>query len=47
VLAQIQRDQQGRDRERLASRKLTLRQKERIRAAQARPKEAAPSPDAG
>ncbi len=47
VLAQIQRDQQERDRQRLASRNLTLRQKERIRAAQARAHAAAPSSPAG
>jgi hypothetical protein len=47
VLAQIQRDQQERDRQRLASRSLTLRQKERIRAAQARACAAAPSSPAG
>jgi transposase len=33
VLAQVQKDQQERDRQRLASRNLTLREKERIRAA--------------
>jgi hypothetical protein len=47
VLAQIQRDQQERDRKRLASRSLTLRQKERIRATQARAEAAAPSAAAG
>ena len=46
VLAQIQKDQQERDRQRLASPKLTLRQKEQIPAAQARAT-AAPSPAAG
>jgi hypothetical protein len=43
VLTQIQADQRERDRQRLASPKLTLRQKERIRAAQARAAAAAPS----
>lgn len=47
VLAQIQKDQQERDRQRLASRKLTLRQKERIRAAQARAHAPPPSSPAG
>ena len=47
VLAQIQRDQQERDRERLASPKLTLRQKERIRAAQVRAHAPAPGSTAG
>ena len=42
VLAQIQKDQQERDRQRLAHPKLTLRQKERIRA-----NAAAPGPAAG
>ena len=36
VLAQIQKDQQERDRQRLASRNLTLRQKAQLRAAQER-----------
>ena len=36
MLAQIQADQQERDRQRMASPKLTLQQKEQLRAAQAR-----------
>jgi hypothetical protein len=47
VLAQIQKDQQERDRQRLAGRKLSLRQKERIRAAQVRVDAAVPGPAAG
>jgi transposase len=47
VLTQIQKDQQARDRQRLASPKLTLRQKERIRAAQARAQAPTPSSTAG
>ena len=47
VLAQIQADQRERDRQRLANPKLTLRQKERIRAAQGRADLAAPSPAVG
>ena len=47
VLTQIQADQRERDRQRLASPKLTLRQKERIRAAHARADAAAPSRAAG
>jgi hypothetical protein len=43
VLAQIQADQQERDRQRMASPKLTLRPKERIHAAQARADAPAPS----
>jgi transposase len=43
ALAQIREAQQERDRQRLTSPKLTLRQKERIRAAQARAEAAAPS----
>jgi hypothetical protein len=45
-LAQIQKDQQERDRERLAS-KLTLGQKERIHAVRARATAAAPRFAAG
>ena len=47
VLTQIQADQRERDRQRLASSKLTLRHKERLRAAQARAQAAAPSQAAG
>jgi hypothetical protein len=48
VLAKIQADQQGRDRERLGrSSKLTLRQKERIRAARDRADATITSPAAG
>jgi transposase len=43
VLTQIQADQRERDRQRLASRTLTLRQKGRIRAAQVRADSATPS----
>ena len=43
VLSQIRADQQERDRQRLAHPKLTLRQKERIRAARERADAAAPS----
>jgi transposase len=43
VLAQIQADQQERDRQRLAGRNLTLRQKARIRAARERAGATAPS----
>jgi hypothetical protein len=43
VLAQIQADQRERDRQRMASPKFTLRQKERVRAAQARADAPAPS----
>jgi hypothetical protein len=43
VLAQIQKDQQERDRQRLGSRNLTLRQKARIRAGQERADATAPS----
>jgi hypothetical protein len=47
VLAQIQADQRERDLQRLANPKLTLRQKERIRAAQARAEASTPSPATG
>ena len=43
VLAQIRADQQERDRQRLAHPKLTLRQKDRIRAARERADASAPS----
>lgn len=43
VLAQIQKDQQERDRRRLASPTLTLRQKPRIRSAWERADATAPS----
>ena len=43
VLTQIQADQQERDRQRLASRDLTLREKARIRAAQEEADAAIPS----
>ena len=47
VLTKIQADQRERDHRRLASPSLTLRQKDRIRAAQTRAEAAAPSPAAG
>ena len=47
VLAQIQKEQQQRDRERLASPKLALRQKERIRASRKRAEAEASSQVAG
>jgi len=47
VLEKIQADQRERDRQRLASPKLTLRQKDRIRAAQVYAGEVAPSQAAG
>jgi hypothetical protein len=47
VLAQIQKDQQGRDRQRLASRNPTLRQKARIRASRKRAEPGASSQAAG
>ncbi len=47
VLAQIQKDQQERDRQRLASRNLTLRQKARIRAARERSDATAPHDPGG
>jgi hypothetical protein len=47
MLAQIQRDPQKRDRQRLASRNLTLRQKARIRASRKRAEAEASSQAAG
>ena len=44
VLSMIQRDQQERDRQRLARRSLTIRQKDRIRGAAARADAASGSP---
>ena len=45
VLSQIRSDQQARDRQRLANRNVTLRQKDRIRAAIARAAASDPRPD--